>query len=324
MGGNASMRPADRPVPVSTNLALVLGLQAATAAALLGIPLLAGGWKLLLVPVALLTTTYWSAVHEGIHGHLHRDRAINDRLGRGLGVISGAPFRALRFGHLLHHRVNRTVLDRAEVYDPRETPPWRARLAHYARLLGGLWVQEMAVTFLFLCLPRRRLVPIVHWLFRHEQPGLPDVIELAHRRLLTPDALAELRRDAAAIVLLYGVSFWLYGTTAWALAAFMLARALIVSFMDNAYHYGNRLDDVRAAYNLRLPRALAAGILNFNYHETHHRYPWLGWRELPEAFQRAEGRFEGGYLRMALRQLCGPIAHRWPVSVAAVTLILVI
>ncbi|MDH6129719.1 hypothetical protein P3T39_006712 [Kitasatospora sp. GP82] len=57
------------------------------------------GW--VLAPLVLLTTPFWSLVHEAIHGTLLTERSWNDSCGRVLAVLFGAPFAILEAGHLL-------------------------------------------------------------------------------------------------------------------------------------------------------------------------------------------------------------------------------
>jgi fatty acid desaturase len=42
------------------------------------------GW--LLVPMALVSTPFWSLIHEAIHATLLRERTWNDRFGRILAI----------------------------------------------------------------------------------------------------------------------------------------------------------------------------------------------------------------------------------------------
>lgn len=75
-------------------------------------------WALTLVPLVGLNNPLWSLIHETIHGSLSRKVKVNRLAGRLLGVCYAAPWRIVRTGHLLHHRFNRTPLDREEVFDP--------------------------------------------------------------------------------------------------------------------------------------------------------------------------------------------------------------
>ncbi|WP_260860764.1 fatty acid desaturase, partial [Mycobacterium tilburgii] len=156
-----SERTGDYPVRRSgevINLALVatalagLRLQLAVIPAWLLPSNPAWGW--LLAPIALLTTPFWSLIHDVIHGYLQRDRVRNDRLGRTLAIGYGAPFSVLKADHLLHHRYSRTSWDRTEIYDP-STTSWTAMApGYYLRLIGGLYFAEVGCVLLVFA-PRR-------------------------------------------------------------------------------------------------------------------------------------------------------------------------
>lgn len=258
---------------------------------------------LLLVPVAL-TLPLWALMHECMHGSSGLGARRGQRTGRALGVAFGAPYRALRLGHLLHHQYNRTELDASDCWDPRGTTRPRAWAGYYARLLGGLYLLEVlggAASWL----PRGLLAR----LSRHaalRAAGQPGLGARMLRSLLQPAALRELRIDAACIALLWTAAVLAWGPNAWMLLAAGFGRALVVSLHDNLYHYGCPLhgDD---AWSLRLPRPWALAMLNFNHHATHHRHPRLGWRELPRQARR-DGRLpDAAWGVMLLRQLRGPL-----------------
>ena len=84
--------------------------------------------------------------------------------------------------------------------------------------------------------------------------------------------------------------------------AALAARAFLISFLDNVYHYETPIGDTFYARNLALPAAFSAGLLHFNLHGVHHRNPSIPWAGLPEAFEREEYRFHGDYFTAALAQ----------------------
>lgn len=258
-------------------------------------------WSLL--PVVLLTTTWWSVIHEAIHGLLFHRRALNNVAGRLLSALFGLPFQPVAFGHLFHHRCNRSELDRAEVY-PRDASKLRAALGYYARLMSGLFFAELSLCFL-VWLPRHRLMRLVAQRFK--QAGLEMEGRLLRSTLLDPRALRSIRCDASCILLALGSSLWLYGAHCWLLLLVLAGRGLLVSLLDNAYHYGTPLDAPRYALNLHLPVWVSAAILHFNLHRVHHLHPAAPWWKLPELFAEAQDRYDGGYLALTLHQLRGPL-----------------
>lgn len=299
------MRRAPTVAPSPLNAALVAAAVALQLAALLAVPLATHAdprWGFALVPIVLATNTYWSLLHEAIHGMLFAGRRINDAAGRLLGILFAAPFRPLRTGHLLHHRFSRTARERTEVFDPARTPRWRAAFAYYPRLLGGLYLAEVMVT-LAAAVPQRALAALERRL-----EGDDTVAHLVVRALREPGARAELRLDAAAIAALYGASFALYGAHWWMLAAALGGRAFLVSFADNAYHYATPLDAPREAKNVRAPRWIEAALLNFTLHGVHHLHPSLPWHALRPRFLGAGAGYDESWLGSLARQLRGPIA----------------
>ncbi|TVQ54686.1 MAG: fatty acid desaturase [Rhodobacteraceae bacterium] len=302
---------AQAAIPARLNLALASGLIAANLFALFVLPVWllprSAAWGWLLVVPALSTTTLWSLIHEAIHGALLPARAWNDRFGRALAGVFGAPFQALRLGHLQHHRFNRSPLNRVEVAPERPGPA--RRVAYYGRLFGGLWLGELLVSPLAI-LPDRFWRPIVKLAFGDEAPDGRTMWLAAKKQLLEEPGRTRMRLDGFLITAGLLAAFALYGAHWWMLAAALGVRAFLVSFFDNAYHYANPLDDPMAGYDLRLPRPLQAALLNFNLHATHHRRPQAPWIALPAAFAETGGRYETSFARAALRQLDGPIPER--------------
>ena len=121
--------------------------------------------------------------------------------------------------------------------------------------------------------------------------------------------LKAVRFDACAILACLVVSAMMYGHYWWILAIHLLIRAFLISSLDYLYHYGSPLGDRLHGYNLRLPRALSAAILNFNYHGIHHRFPALPWRSLKRVFADEALVFDDDYVTQAVSQLKGPMTR---------------
>lgn len=262
-------------------------------------------WGALLVPLSVLSLTLWALIHECIHGSLGAPARSTARIGRMLAILFGAPWRVLRLGHLLHHQHNREPGEATEVYDDRAHPGrrgWlRAAPRYYAQILGGLYAAEVAAGWL-AWLPAR-------WIRRAAQ-ARPSPGARLLQTLAAPHALREVRLDGAAVALLWAASALLYGRHAWMLAAALAARAVLISLHDNVYHYGTALASAGppGSHTLSLPRPLSAALLHFNHHDTHHRHPRMGWRELPRAWAAQGGSCAAPWAVALLRQLRGPIA----------------
>lgn len=256
------------------------------------------------VSIGLSTTPMWALIHEAIHGLLLPQPGANALAGRALAIMFGAPFRALRFAHLRHHRYNRSPCAREEVYDPLKQKKIVAYFHHYVRITVGLYFGEIAL--LFLCfLPRavlRKLVaaqcPAVD--------GTPGMAAFADRDILSVGGLREIRIDAFLTLTLFGAAVWLYADRWFVLLGLFGVRSLLISQVDHAFHHGTPLDEKYFALNLSLPRWAERWMLNFNRHRAHHCYPQLPWKYLPAHADRCES--DMGFLRGVLRQWKGPIA----------------
>lgn len=260
----------------------------------------AAAWGWTLAGIALLTTSFWSLIHEAIHGTLLAVRRRNDNCGRGLAILYGSPFAMLKAGHLLHHRYSRTR-ERTEIYDPATTGWMGAAPGYYLRLFGGLYLLEV------IALPLA-LLPAAAVRRLGQRLEAPDsVAGLLFERIAQAKVLGQFRTDALAIVALYTAAFLAYGEHAWMLVAALGARALIISLSDNAYHYGTDLAAPLDAMNLRMPRLMERLALSFNLHGVHHRHPGLHWYELRDAFHAEGGRYDLGWFPAVARQLRGPV-----------------
>ncbi len=297
-------------IPVRTNMVLAALFSVINVGIVLALPLwllpLDDAWAWLVLPAVLVTPAFWALMHEAVHGVFHPAQNTNNAMGRFLAVQFGAPFRALRLGHLVHHKVSRTAMDRSEAYAPKQES-WFSRAAHYYFILIiGLYLIELSA--LVLCwAPKRRLESLVRHLFRPRGEGSPDVRDWAVKQLVAEGRYWELRTDSVLIAGFYGVGFWLYGADWPLLLALIAGRGFLVSFLDNVYHYATPLDQVRYSYNLALPGWASQLILHFNYHRVHHRFPNVPWSGLPAVHAAKDGAFELGFARAALRQLKGPI-----------------
>lgn len=258
------------------------------------------GWTLL--PLALLTNPFWSLIHEAIHDLFNPSKTVNGFFGRLLAILFGAPFRILRLSHLLHHKLNRLPLEGTEYYDKAKRSKMAAAPGYYFQILLGLYLVEVLSPLYFL-LPRRWLR---HFTERYVAAG--SLSSILTQNWLGAESLREIRRDGILALSWFALSFYCYGTHWPLLAAALLARGFLISFLDNVYHYETTVGDIFYAKNLRLAPPLAKLLLHFNLHGIHHVNPAVPWIHLPKAFAAGAKQFQGGYFAASARQLCGPIA----------------
>ena len=259
-------------------------------------------WAWVLVPIALLNNPYWSLLHEAIHDLFHPDSRLNRVFGRILSVMFGSPFRVLRVSHLLHHKLNRTPIEGTEFYEPGKDSVFGAAAGYYFQILGGLYLVEFLSPLLFV-LPRACLR---RFAARCIKPNTVSAILM--QSWAGDESIREIRLDGLLIIAWFGTALYCYGSDWPLLVAILAARGLLISFLDNVYHYRTPVSDVFYAKNLWLPRWGAALLLNFNLHGIHHRHPAVPWRGLPRLFRERAEIYHGNYFVAAARQLCGPVA----------------
>ncbi|HXG49907.1 MAG TPA: fatty acid desaturase [candidate division Zixibacteria bacterium] len=293
-------------IPAALNLELAAAHAAVNLYQFFVVPLwllpLDGRWGWTLVPLALLANPFWSLIHEAIHDLLHPDRRINAVLGRSMSVLFGSPFGVLRASHLLHHRLNRSPAEGTEYYDRTRRSFVRACPGYYFQILGGLYAVE-AASALFFLLPRSALAGL-------RERFVPEgtVSAILFGIWLKKDVLREIRQDGVCALAWLAASAAVYGAN-WGWLVFVVAaRAFLISFLDNVYHYGTPVNDLLFARNLRLPGPMERMLLHFNLHGVHHRNPSVPWIGLPESFRRQGRVFHGGYFSAAARQIAGPVA----------------
>lgn len=259
-------------------------------------------WAWILLPIALLNNPYWSLLHECIHDLFYPGSRVNLFFGRALSIMFGSPFRILRLSHLLHHKLNRTPIEGTEFYQRGKVSIVSAAAGYYFQILGGLYLVEFLSPLLFF-LPRGWLRKFVGRVINPE-----TMSAILIQSWTREESIREIRLDGLFIVAWFGAAFYVYGSYWPLLVAIIAARALLISFLDNIYHYRTPVSDIFYAENLWLPKLAAMMLLNFNLHGIHHRHPAIPWRGLPLLFREQAETYQGNYFWAAARQLCGPVA----------------
>jgi len=293
-----------KTIPHRLNLNLCIAMLAVQFLQIIAMPIFLANYPWIMAAIILflipLNTPFWSLIHEAVHKNLHHKAPINDALARLMSVVFGASFDVLRFGHLMHHQYNRHW--ESEVYDENKHIKCIFWLNHYFKMLGGLYLTEVLTSFLIAISPlpvARRITQATLSDERHRQAVL--------NALLKPATVRRLRLDCIAIVLFYSGSFMLFGVNWPVLAFWIIGRGVMISLMDNAYHYGTPADNSVIAKELSVPKGIATFILNFNHHATHHRNVSLPWTELKAAHDEQQLAYTEGLGSALFVQFKGPI-----------------
>jgi fatty acid desaturase len=244
------------------------------------------------------TIMCWLLIHEAIHRKLIRGARANDFLGRVHAILFGCPFYILKIGHMTHHRYNRGELDTTELV-PADTKHFiRWWLAYYGRILGFLYFSEVISPLVFYGWKRfKRLV--IAWT---QSKALAAILDLFTRRMVQA-----IQMDAVLCVGFLVAQVYVNWHDLTPFILLFLWRGLIVSFYDNAYHYGTDPHDNQAANNLAVPRLMRPFILNHNMHRVHHRHPSASWAMLPGLFVADKDAFDGVLIATGLQQIRGPM-----------------
>lgn len=304
MTTHAATEPA-YALPARANAALIAGIVAFHLLMLLALPFLLAHslwWAMLIPALAFVHSTHWGLIHEGIHKLLNPDLATNERQSRLLGVLMGASFHVLRFGHLMHHKLNRDW--HSEWVSERNLVN---RVRYYGHLFFGLYGSEVLTSILVAVLPKERAIRLAR---RTALKHHPDVAIAGERFFYTRGHARLVRQDMAMSALLFAAAAWHFGAFWPFLLAFVAVRGLVISFMDNIYHYGTAEDNSKAGKELVLPAFYSRLLLHGNFHETHHLNPDVPWTRLPDC-HNAQGRvFAGNFSEHGLLQFGGPLQSR--------------
>jgi fatty acid desaturase len=258
---------------------------------------LSGLFALTAIPFMLIHSIQWGLIHEAIHKHLSSDSRHNEYGGRMLSVLMGVSFHILRFGHLMHHKLNRNWQSELVVKNS-----WKEKTGYYYNLLGGLYITEVFSSLLVAILPKK---VFLYFANKKDLIDNPEVFPAGERFFYTKNNVKHARVDFALAVILYGSAFIAYAGYTWLLLLCIASRAVMISFIDNLYHYGTTQD--KAGKNLYMPKWAANLMLNSNYHETHHLSPNVPWIDLPKEYERRGLSFAGKFMDHGLMQFKGPI-----------------
>jgi fatty acid desaturase len=293
------------------NILLICVVIGGTLFQLYGMPFVLRAWGMrtacLLLPIVLLQPLHWGLIHEAIHSHLLPARRTEEFVARLLSVMHWLPYDATRYCHLVHHRFSRHAYDRADEYNGRGSYAV-AWLRYRLWLCGGLY---WAILFspLVAFMPERCRARVMANAVPIREDGDHKIRRLFVSLAVNARKQRRTCREFALAMVLYGTSGWLYGEWWPMLVAAMCARGLWHSIADNIAHHDVGLDEPERARDHAMSRWLGTLVLNQHLHLTHHRFPRLSWKILPQMIDGGEtGQRPEGYFRAAFRQF----GYRYP------------
>lgn len=266
---------------------------------------------LLLLPSLVLTNTTWALIHEGIHSNFNSDTKKNNIYSRFLAILIHSNFEVLKFGHLMHHRYNRTDYDLTEGCNTKSKQQsllnykfylLLQNLGYYFHITIGLYLAELIGPLLML-IPINIITKYADKILGSEHGYVINGKNI----LLKPARVKKIRLDNCINILFFSLIIFLYINTIWLYLTYLTIRALLISSVDNLPHYGCSRDKISGAFNLSAPRLWQAMILNFNLHRIHHKYPNLAWHLLPEKFNSDQDYYDLNYFRQYFLQWRGVI-----------------
>jgi len=253
-----------------------------------------------LMPSILFTNTLWALIHEGVHGNLNSVPQKNLRFSRILAVLMHSNFEVLKFGHLMHHRYNRTDYDLTEGYESNFI---KNNFLYYAHITIGIYLAEVIGPLVFL-LPAKVITVLFESILGKDHPYVINGKKL----LLTRSKINKIRIDILINISIFLSIIILYGSYIGIYLWYLLIRGWMISSVDNLPHYGAGLDRINGSFNLSTNNIWQKMILNFNYHRVHHKYPNLAWHLLPGKFITDKEYFDADYFQQYRKQWRGVIS----------------
>lgn len=305
---NKTERAPELAIPQRLNLGLLVLHSVAIIFQLLILPIYLmpqnGWWSLTIIPLAALNNPLWALMHECIHDAFNASSWVNLAAGRWLSILFGSPFQILRLTHLSHHKFNRSPLEKGtEMYDSKQSSKFVAACQYYFYIICGVYLLEVFSAVIFL-LPK---ICFREFGLRLMEKGDRQEQWLA-QKFQDQSRQTEIRTDALGILLLYGLGAYCYRGHLLVFLSMVAFRAVLISLMDNVYHYGTTVKVTISGHNLALPRLLATGLLNFNFHRIHHTHPNVPWTGLPYLYREKGDFCDYNFFLAVFRQFIGPMS----------------
>ena len=262
-------------IPGALNLVLTVVVAIACATAL-RIASHGTWWQVALAAIAFsfVNNTMFSLLHESVHGIAHRNRFLNETLGRFAAAFFPTSLSLQRVFHLGHHAHNRSPHEQFDYIHPTDRV-WFKRAQWYSILTGLYWLFVPLGGLAYLVTPsvllRARTSSIA------TQTGASSVFAgIANAPRWT------IRCELLFTIALQCVLFFALDLTWQGCAVCYAAFAINWSSLQYTDHAFSKLDVRDGAWNLRVHPLTRLLFLNYHHHLAHHRHPHVPWLHLSE------------------------------------------
>ena len=269
-------------IPGALNIALTI-IAAATCCALLWLASHGTLWQIAFAAIAFsyVNNTMFSLLHESVHGIAHRNRAINEWIGRFAAAFFPTSFSIQRICHMGHHARNRTLEEQFDYIHPSD----------HKLLKGAQWYSILTGLY-WLFVPIGAIVYAI-WPGIVEQPWLTSRDSNVATQTGGSSILAGLadapvwrvRLELLFAIAIQSAMFVAFDLRLIGWLACYAAFAINWSSLQYADHAFSELDVRNGAWNLRVTPIARAFFLNYHHHRAHHQNPHIPWLHL--------GRFVG-------------------------------
>lgn len=268
------------PIPGNLNLLILAITVFACGGLLYWTNLQSNFWLILAGAIAFsfAGNTAFSLLHEAVHGLAHKNRRINNNIGRVAAALFPTSFTMQQLYHLGHHRRNRTDAEMFDLYYPGDSLLLK-KIIIFGTVFGVYWATPFISCVFFLINPR--------WVLSSDFKDSQFMKSISASHMLggLEKALAKtniVRAEIVFMLLFQAGLFYFLGLSWGTWIACYLAFGINWGSLQYADHVGSKRDIREGAWNLKVNPIMQRVFLNYHLHLVHHRYPNLPWVHLPK------------------------------------------
>lgn len=270
----------DFPIPGRLNILIAILTVGACAGILYWTNQQADWWLFVLGAIAFsfANNTAFSLLHEATHGLAHKNRKINNAIGRVVAALFPTSFTMQQLYHLGHHRRNRTDAEMFDLYYPGDSIALK-KFIIYGTVFGIYWSSPFISCLIFLFNP--------HLLFKADFKNSRFMQALSADHMLGGLDKALVKTGTVRAEIIFTIFFqasliYFLGLSWGTWLACYWAFSINWGSLQYADHVGAKRDIREGAWNLKVNPIAQKVFLNYHLHLVHHRFPNLPWIHLPK------------------------------------------